>query len=80
MINELLRRFKGSYALYNLLKANELQHIKQQYDKLGLKKKYYICIMNQIEKFEKLCTQIFFHKGTFNFPFDGIQHNGKFEI
>lgn len=35
--------------------------------------------MNQIEKFEKLCTQIFFHKGTFNFPFDGIQHNGKFE-
>jgi hypothetical protein len=35
--------------------------------------------MNQIEKFEKLCTQIFFHKGTFNFPFDGIQHNGEFE-
>ena len=34
--------------------------------------------MNQIEKFEKLCTQIFFHKGTFNFPFDGIQHNSKF--
>ena len=41
MINELLRRFKGSYALYNLLKTNELQHIKQQYDKLGLKKKYF---------------------------------------
>ena len=35
--------------------------------------------MNQIEKFEKLCTQIFFHKGTFNFPFDAIQHNGEFE-
>ena len=35
--------------------------------------------MNQIEKFEKLCTQIFFHKGEFNFPFDGIQHNGEFE-
>jgi hypothetical protein len=34
--------------------------------------------MNQIEKFEKLCTQIFFHKGAFNFPFDGIQHNGNF--
>ena len=35
--------------------------------------------MNQIEKFEKLCTQIFFHKGEFNFPFDAIQHNGEFE-
>jgi hypothetical protein len=35
--------------------------------------------MNQIEKFEKLCTQIFFYKGAFNFPFDGIQHNAKFE-
>jgi len=35
--------------------------------------------MNQIEKFEKLCTQIFFYKGTFNFPFDAIQHNGEFE-
>jgi len=34
--------------------------------------------MNQIEKFEKLCTQIFFHKGEFNFPFDGIQHNKNF--
>ena len=31
MINELLRRFKGSYALYNYLKAKELQHIKEQY-------------------------------------------------
>ena len=34
--------------------------------------------MNQIEKFEKLCTQIFFHKGEFNFPFDAIQHNKNF--
>jgi hypothetical protein len=34
--------------------------------------------MNQIEKFEKLCTQIFFHKGTFNFPFDSIQHHENF--
>jgi hypothetical protein len=34
--------------------------------------------MNQIEKFEKLCTQIFFWKGEFHFPFDGIQHDGRF--
>lgn len=34
--------------------------------------------MNQIEKFEKLCTQIFIDKGTFNFPFDSIQHNKNF--
>ena len=34
--------------------------------------------MNQIEKFEKLCTQIFFWKGEFCFPFEGIKHNRRF--
>ena len=34
--------------------------------------------MNQIEKFEKLCTQIFYYKGEFKFPFDSIQHEEKF--
>jgi hypothetical protein len=35
--------------------------------------------MNQLEKFDKLCTQIFYHRGQFRFPFDGIQHDGRFE-
>jgi hypothetical protein len=35
--------------------------------------------MNQLEKFDKLCTQIYYWKGEFRFPFDGIQHNLKFE-
>jgi len=35
--------------------------------------------MNQLEKFDKLCTQIFYHKGEFRFPFDGIQHDGRFQ-
>jgi hypothetical protein len=35
--------------------------------------------MNQLEKFDKLCTKIFYWKGKFRFPFDGIQHDGKFE-
>lgn len=35
--------------------------------------------MNNIEKFDKLCTQIYFWKGQFRFPFDGIQHDGKFK-
>jgi len=34
--------------------------------------------MNKIEKFEQLCTQIFYYKGEFNFPFDGIKHNENF--
>jgi hypothetical protein len=34
--------------------------------------------MTNLENFEKLCTQIFYLKGEFHFPFDGIQHNKKF--
>ena len=34
--------------------------------------------MSQLEKFDKLCTQIFHHRGQFRFPFDGIQHDKKF--
>lgn len=35
--------------------------------------------MNQLEKFDKLCTQIFYFKGEFCFPFDGIQHDKRFQ-
>lgn len=35
--------------------------------------------MNEIEKFDKLCTQIFYFKGEFRFPFDGIRHDKRFE-
>ena len=35
--------------------------------------------MNQLEMFDKLCTQIYYFQGKFRFPFDGIQHNLKYE-
>jgi hypothetical protein len=35
--------------------------------------------MNQLEKFDKLCTQIFYFKGEFHFPFDSIKHNKEFQ-
>ena len=35
--------------------------------------------MNQLEKFDKLCTQIYYWKGAFRFPFEGITHDKKFE-
>ncbi len=35
--------------------------------------------MNQLDKFDKLCTQIYYWKGQFRFPFDGIKHNKKFD-
>ena len=35
--------------------------------------------MNTLEKFDKLCTQIYYWRGQFRFPFDGIKHNAKFE-
>ena len=34
--------------------------------------------MNQLEKFDKLCTQIYYLRGQFRFPFDGIKHDKKF--
>ena len=34
--------------------------------------------MNQLEKSDKLCTQIYYWKGQFRFPFDGIQHDKRF--
>lgn len=35
--------------------------------------------MNQLDNFDKLCTQIYYWKGEFRFPFSGIKHNKKFE-
>lgn len=35
--------------------------------------------MNNLEKFDKLCTQIFYYKGEFQFPFDGIHHDKRFQ-
>lgn len=34
--------------------------------------------MNQIENFDKLCTQIFYFRGEFRFPFDKIHKDQKF--
>jgi len=35
--------------------------------------------MTMLDNFEKLCTQIYYWKGKFRFPFDEIKHNGNFE-
>lgn len=35
--------------------------------------------MTQIEKFDKLCTQITYDRGKFLFPFDIVQKDSKFQ-
>ena len=35
--------------------------------------------MSMLDKFEKLCTQIYYWKGKFRFPFDEIKHDGNFD-
>ena len=35
--------------------------------------------MEHIDKFDRLCTQIFFYNSQFHFPFDSIIHDGYFE-
>lgn len=34
--------------------------------------------MNEFEKFDKLCTQIFYLKGEFCYPFDEIKNDNRF--
>lgn len=40
-LKDRLRRFKPAYAIYNFFNRGKLKHIKDQYDKLGIKKTYF---------------------------------------
>ncbi len=40
-IKDWFRRFKPAYSIYNFFHKKELNHIAQQYDKLGIEKKYF---------------------------------------
>ena len=46
MLQGFIRRFKPFYALYNLFKKKELDHIESQYKKRGISKRYYSRISN----------------------------------